>query len=42
MSKIRECISDCRNNVVFAVTMARDVAKYLKEEKKKDKLCLQL
>ncbi len=42
MSKIRECISDCRNNVVFAVTMARDVAKYLMEEKKHDKLCLQI
>ena len=40
MSKIREHFSDCRNNVVFAVTMAVDVAKYLREEKKKEKLCL--
>lgn len=42
MSKIREFCIDCQNIIVFAATLAIDVRKYLKEEKKNEKLCLQM
>jgi hypothetical protein len=42
MSKIREFVTDCQNCVIFAVTLAIDVWKYTREEKKNEKLCLQM
>lgn len=42
MSKVLVLFKDVCNNVVFAVTMAIDVSRYLKEERDKDTLCLQV
>ena len=42
MSKVLVLCKDVCNNVVFAVTMAIDVSRYLKEERDNDKLCLQV
>ena len=42
MTNYKTFITDCCNSIVFALTMARDVRKFLKEEKKNDKLCLEL
>ncbi|WP_256372308.1 hypothetical protein [Butyrivibrio sp. CB08] len=42
MSKIKDFIIDSQINVVFAVTLAKDVAKYLREESRSEKLCLHL
>ncbi len=42
MSKIKDFIIDSRINVVFAVTLAKDVAKYLREESRSEKFCLRL
>ena len=37
-----ETFDDIFCNIVFVVTMARDVSKYIKEEKEKERLCLSL
>lgn len=42
MSKIKDFIIDSQINVVFAVNMAKDVAKYLMEESRSEKLCLRM
>jgi hypothetical protein len=42
MSNFKVFFTDCCNSVVFAFSMARDVSKYLREEKKNERLCLTL
>ncbi len=42
MSNYKTFFTDCCNNAVFVITMARDVRKYLREEKKNDRLWLEL
>ncbi len=42
MSNYKTFFTDCYNNVVFAIAMARDVRKYLREEKNNNGLWLEL
>ena len=42
MNNMKIFFTDCCNSVVFAVSMALDVRKYLKEEKERERLCLTL
>ena len=42
MVHVKDFVSDIYINLAFAVSMARDVNKILKEERKDEKLCLTL
>ena len=39
---MRERFDSILSSLIFAVTLARDVSRCLKEEKKKERLCLTL
>ncbi len=41
-NKMQTAFEDFRNSIVFAVSMARDVRKYLREERDSERLFLTL